>query len=214
MSSFLNFHEIDVSLDAALNSEFIYENLFGFSSIGFRIVPPTGGEVAFQGTYDGVNYFNIHLRGIESNLFVSKTTISQNIIGSIASLRAVKFKVTQAGSGPGSIVGRAQIQQSILEGIEDSNSMPSSGGDQAALSVGTTAVEVKVGVSRLEGRKTVTLFNKSAATMYWGYKDTVTAATGTPIYADQFVSWQVTEDVSIFVIAETPGNDARITEVA
>jgi hypothetical protein len=86
------------------------------------------------------------------------------------------------------------------------------GGTQAALTVGTTAVEIKVGASRLEGRKTVTLYNNSNTTIYWGYTSSVTTATGTPIFRDQFVTWEAGDSQEIWVIAGSAGNNTRITE--
>lgn len=85
-------------------------------------------------------------------------------------------------------------------------------GTQAALTVGTTAVEVKVGGSPLTNRKLATLYNSSNSTLYWGFSSGVTTATGTPIYKDQQVSWSVGPSQSIFVIAGSAGNNTRITE--
>jgi hypothetical protein len=214
MGQFLNYNTISATIEAALDSEFVYENIYGFSTIGFYLNPPTGGAVAFQGSFDGINYFSIHLRGIENNLFISETDTAQNIIGSIAGLHSVKIKVISAGSNPGDITGRVQIQQAIIEGVEDSNQVPSSSGIQGILTVGTTAVEVKIGSTKLVGRKFVTLFNNSNTVFYWGFNNSVTINTGTPIYKDQFYSWNMTGDISIFVIAGSNNLEARITESA
>lgn len=85
-------------------------------------------------------------------------------------------------------------------------------GTQGALTVGTTAVEVKVGVSRLVSRKSVTLYNNSSSTVYWGYNNTVTISTGTPIQKDTFMSWSVGESVEIWVISDGANRNTRITE--
>lgn len=85
-------------------------------------------------------------------------------------------------------------------------------GTQGSLTVGTTAVEVRVGASRLAGRKTVSLHNNSNQTIYWGYNSAVTTSTGTPIERAEFVVWSIGEDLPIFVIAGSAGNNARITE--
>jgi len=86
------------------------------------------------------------------------------------------------------------------------------GGTQGALTVGTTSVEVRVGASRLAGRKAVTLYNNSNSTIFWGYTSAVTTATGTPIVKNQFVTWEAGEDQEIWVIAGSAGNNTRITE--
>ena len=87
-----------------------------------------------------------------------------------------------------------------------------SSGVQASLTVGTSAVEVKVGASRLEGRKEVTLYNNSNTTIYWGYTSGVTTANGTPILKKQLATWTVGDVLSLFVIAGSAGNNCRITE--
>lgn len=87
-------------------------------------------------------------------------------------------------------------------------------GVQGAVTVSTTAVEVKVGVSRLANRKSLTAHNNSSATLYWGYTSGVTVANGTPLFKDQFISWDVGEDQPIFMIAGSGSNNVRVTEGA
>lgn len=85
-------------------------------------------------------------------------------------------------------------------------------GTQGALTVGTSAVAVRVGGSNLTSRKLLTLFNNSSSTIYWGYTNAVTTATGTPIFKSQFIEWEVGDGITIYVIAGSTGNDVRITE--
>jgi hypothetical protein len=85
-------------------------------------------------------------------------------------------------------------------------------GTQAALTVGTSSVQVKVGGSPLVNRKIVTLFNNGNSTIYWGWSIGVTTATGTPIFKNQQISWSVSSTQLVFVIAGSAGNDTRITE--
>jgi hypothetical protein len=88
------------------------------------------------------------------------------------------------------------------------------GGVQAALNVGTSAVEVKVGASPYTERKSVTVFNNSNNTIYWGYTNAVTTSSGTPIFKNQQVEWAVGTGTSIWLIAGSAGNNTRITENA
>lgn len=86
-------------------------------------------------------------------------------------------------------------------------------GTQGSITVGTTAVEVKVNVTILAGRKIVTVFNNSLVTIYWGRNNTVTTATGTPIFANQFFSFEgFSATQPIFLIAAVANNNVRITE--
>lgn len=88
------------------------------------------------------------------------------------------------------------------------------GGAQAALSISTTAVQVKAGGSVLSNRKTVTVFNNSNATIYWGYTSGVTTSSGTPIFKNQSVVWDIGPSTDIYLIAASGTNDVRITENA
>jgi len=85
------------------------------------------------------------------------------------------------------------------------------GGTQGSLTVGTSAVEVKVGASQLTNRKHVTLYNNSNTTIYWGLDSGVNTSTGTPIQKGEMVPWSAST-ATIYVIAGSAGNDARVTE--
>jgi hypothetical protein len=87
-------------------------------------------------------------------------------------------------------------------------------GVQGTLTVGTSPVEVKVGVSALANRKLVTLSNTSNSDIYWGYTNAVTTATGTPIVKNQQDNWDISDTATIFVVAGSAGNIVRITESA
>jgi len=89
-----------------------------------------------------------------------------------------------------------------------------SGGTQGALTVGTTAVLVNVSGTNLTNRKSVSLYNNSLLTFFWGYTNTVTSTTGTPIAPGQFVTWDVGATVNIYVITTLAAQNARITEAS
>lgn len=91
----------------------------------------------------------------------------------------------------------------------------SSGGVHGALTLTTanTALELKVGASRLTNRKSVTAVPN--ALCYWGYSNTVTTSTGTPIQNGQFYPWALDATdaaVQIWVISATAGAIVRVTE--
>jgi hypothetical protein len=88
------------------------------------------------------------------------------------------------------------------------------GGLQGSLTVGTSPVEVRVGASRLAGRKVVTLYNNSNSILYWGFTNTVSITTGTPLAKNQFIEWSVGDNTEIWIIAGSAGNNTRITEAA
>jgi len=106
---------------------------------------------------------------------------------------------------------RAKVSNNNDVGVSD---VSSAGGVQGAITVGTTAVEVKVGGSSLANRKFVTLHNNSLVTWFWGYTNSVSTTSGTPLFANQFASWRAGTGTTIFVIAATAGNNGRVTEAA
>lgn len=93
----------------------------GFVGIGLHVVPPTGGQIAFEGSYDGVNFSAITLREVGANGYTQKCVATEDYIGSIACLAKVRFRTSVGGSAPGSIGGRMNQTGSTIEGIEHGN---------------------------------------------------------------------------------------------
>lgn len=86
-------------------------------------------------------------------------------------------------------------------------------GTEAALTVGTSAIEVKAGISSLSNRKLVTVFNNSNNTVYWGRTSSVTILTGTPLFKNQLIVFEGFQASSlIYLISASAGNNVRITE--
>jgi hypothetical protein len=85
-------------------------------------------------------------------------------------------------------------------------------GVEGALTVGTSAVEAKVGGSVLVNRKLLTVHNNSSSIIYWGFTSAVTTSTGTPIFKDQFISWDISDAGKVYLIASGAGNNTRVTE--
>jgi hypothetical protein len=67
------------------------------------------------------------------------------------------------------------------------------------VSVAGTAVEAKVGASRLVGREFITITNKGPKTVYYGPSG-VTSTTGDVLYKGQFVSMPMGDQIGVFVI--------------
>jgi len=110
------------NIPAALGSTFVYDNAKGFSTVGFCLSVPTGGSVAFEGSFDGTNFVAITLRSISADGYVQNASVDEDFIGSISGLRKFRIRVTAGGSAAGSIVGRATEEVSTLEGQEHSPS--------------------------------------------------------------------------------------------
>lgn len=104
-----------------IGDTFVWTNPCSYASIGFHLIVPTGGVVAFEGSFDEVHWTSITLREISANGFRNHSHIDEDFIGSISNLRAFRLRTIEAGSAPGSIVGRVIHSTSTLEGIEHGN---------------------------------------------------------------------------------------------
>jgi len=82
-----------------------------------------------------------------------------------------------------------------------------------ALSVTTTAEEVKVGASPLSERKVITI-QPLDGDVYMGYSNTVTSSNGTKIFRGQIYAMEATDTLAVYIIASTGTIDVRITEVS
>jgi hypothetical protein len=80
----------------------------------------------------------------------------------------------------------------------------------AAISVGTSAVEAKVGAAKLVGRKAL-LVTPTNGTVYWGSSNAVTVANGTPIFKNQSYPFDISDNVAVWLIAASTV-DVRIVE--
>lgn len=88
------------------------------------------------------------------------------------------------------------------------------GGLQGALTLTTanTTYEAKVGASRLTNRKSLTIFANND--MFWGYTNTVTTSTGTPLKKNEKIIFSIDPDSTfqVWLVSATNSSTARITE--
>lgn len=88
------------------------------------------------------------------------------------------------------------------------------GGVTGAIVVGTAAVEAVVGASAILRRKSLTIYNASDASIYWGFGSDVTTASGIVIYPEEVIHFAVAEACQIWLVAASGGLDVRISEGA
>ena len=122
--------------------------------------------------------------------------------------------------------GTTKIVGSDLSGIEtapissspngemDVSDICDNSGVNGNIVVGLTSIEAKVGVSTLSNRKVLTVFHNGAKNLYWGLSSGVTIANGTQIFKNQLVTFDVGPNTHIWLIADTAGQDVRLTEMA
>ena len=81
-----------------------------------------------------------------------------------------------------------------------------------SISVGTTQIEAKAGVSALEDRETVRIYNNTGTVIYFGPTG-VTPSTGEPIRRRQWVEISAGSNIQIFLITDSgTASDVRIQE--
>ena len=76
----------------------------------------------------------------------------------------------------------------------------------------STAVEVKVGASRQDDRRVVTI-QPTDGDIYWGFDNTVSTTTGFLIRKWQLIQLEASDLLPIWVIAATGTVDVRIAEI-
>jgi hypothetical protein len=81
----------------------------------------------------------------------------------------------------------------------------------AELTVGTSAVELKVGASALANRKYVTMRPKDN-TIYFGFSNAVTSTTGMKMFKDEFYMLPV--GVAVWLIADGASKKISIGELS
>src|SRR5437773_1071325 len=86
-------------------------------------------------------------------------------------------------------------------------------GVYGTLTVGTSAVLLKVGGSALTNRRYVTIQPK-ADKVYWGYDSSVTTSTGTQAFKDQTIILPIGPTITVYLIADGSGRDVRIGELS
>lgn len=88
------------------------------------------------------------------------------------------------------------------------------GGSFGAITVGTSATEVKVGASPLADRKIVVIYHNGSNQLYYGLSNSVTTSNGIRIFKNQIVMITAGENTSIWLISDQSGQDVRIMEMA
>jgi hypothetical protein len=90
-------------------------------------------------------------------------------------------------------------------GVED---ILTQGGLENSITVGTVAIEAKVGITRLGARKSLTVM-PTTGKIFWGFNSTVTVATGTPIFKNQLITFAANCAIWLIAAANTT---VQITE--
>lgn len=206
------------NIPSTLNGVFEYDNLYGFSSIGFHLGVPTGGQLTFEVSFDGMTWVGARMRGIETDEYTTITSVSGNFIGSISCAKKFRVRVSVAGSTTGSFIGSVSNQVSTLEGIEQGNRPDSFGNtgihkdfefttQQTATIIWTPASGKRFVVTDL-------LISSTTAVGFIFFDET--NASGNIIYKGNFTNQQGISNVSFRTpyVSNTANNHLRVTTSA
>lgn len=111
---------------------------------------------------------------------------------------------------------KAQVQDNSGNGINSNNNqlqvrdVINTSGQNRSQSVTTSAAEALGSATILVNRKFLSI-TPTNGTIYWGFANTVTTSTGTPIFKNQTVTIAVTDNVHVYVIAAST-TDCRVAE--
>lgn len=131
-------------------------------------------------------------------------TLRQNVISGNATI----------GDGVNTLGAQDAIDYlyQLFQALGPATDIVTTGGQNRAQSVTTSAAEALGAATRLANRKYVSICPTNG-TVYWGYANTVTTATGSPIFKNQNYALSVSDSVPIYVISAGTV-DCRITEGA
>lgn len=82
---------------------------------------------------------------------------------------------------------------------------------QGNVTVGTSAVEAKIGSERLAGRQFLRLYNGSNSIVYFGPSG-VTVGTGEPLFKNQTITIPLSDANGLYLIASGAGNNILVSE--
>lgn len=129
----------------------------------------------------------------------------------------VTVKLNDA-SGSAINLGQAAMANSVPVVIASNQSAISvsdvlnTAGQSRAQAITTTAAEALGAATILTNRK-ILILTPTNGTIYWGFSNTVTTSSGTPIFKNQMVAIAVTSNVHVYVIAGSTV-DCRIAEAS
>lgn len=82
----------------------------------------------------------------------------------------------------------------------------------ASINITTSASELKAGVSRLEGRQNIIIFNKGTNTIYIGPSG-VTSTTGIPVEANQMFSYPFGDRIAVYALTSSDSSVVIVQEI-
>lgn len=166
--------------------------------------------------YDSVVDINgLNRLAVDANVVVTIPPVSIDIDALTPPTQANPDNILIVGSDDATKTGFKRALKSKPDGsLNVVDFLDAGTGVEGFITVGTSAIEAKVGGSPLAGRRSLTVYNGGTALLYWGYTPGVTIASGTPIFKKQQAVWTVGPNQSVYLISSVAGNNIRVTEGA
>jgi hypothetical protein len=99
--------------------------------------------------------------------------------------------------------------------VLDHSDMIHPGSIQGRVNLSTTAVELKIGVSQLAGRRSLTIYNDASAVIYVGFNSNVTSADGLQVSSGTsvFFKFDPAEPVTMYGVVDEGTPDIFLMEL-
>lgn len=212
----------------ALNDVITADSLDSNGSVGVVLTGTWVGTISFQGSVDGVLYTDVFVLGLNGT-FVTSTAANGSFIVNPAGLHSFRVKVTAYTSGTatatiqlggaGALINTLSTVVGNTDGTRIGNILDQLKSDDTArvsgvyseLTVNTSAVEAKVGGSKLSNRKYLSLRPKDNG-IYYGFDNSVTTTTGTVLFKDELMI--LPYGISVWLIASGSGKKISIGEAS
>lgn len=219
-------------------------NVQGLSTIIFNVTGTWVGTMRAEGTVDGGTTWLLLTATDASQAIFATNTVNNRWIINCGSYSQIRLRMSSYTSGTATVVWTADVGQNFVQawntnavslksevyGKDSTNATVvhkitansdlkvsdglHNGGVHGNLSLATanTTYEAKVGGARLANRKALSI--TALDDMYWGYDNTVTTSTGTPLFKSQVIIFDVDPDSTfqVWVVASANSKNARITE--
>lgn len=216
------FQDIGITDTITSNGDAVTLDFSGLGLLGVYVSGTWVATLQFEGSIDETNWFAIKALNISTGAVVSSIAGNGTFLVPVAGYAQFRLRASAYTSGTATVTIEGTKDVTLNLGdkastgdINVSDGLKNGGvHGNLAMATGGTAYEAKVGGSRLANRKLLTIV--ALDDMYWGYDNTVTTSSGTPLYKNQFISFAINPDsgntFQIWVVASGNNKNARITE--
>lgn len=190
------------------------ESIVGYQSIAINFKSDQNITIQVQQSTDGTNWdisdnYTVLANVSDSRSFKANSSFFRIIVTNNGGSTTTFFRLQTLLSPIGEPLPRALTQNQELKVCDTNNS----GGLNGDITVGTSAVEGKVGSSRLVNRKYV-IIEPLDTNIYMGFNSSVTTSNGIPLFKNQFIMIPIGDGTQLWFIADSASKHVRFGELA